>query len=61
MNKRVGEVKGQFIKDVFVREAHWVEWLGKMDWVNVEENDELLEEGFDELGAGEEGLEEFGA
>lgn len=54
-------MKSQFIKDVFVREAHRVEWLGKMDWVNVEENDELLEEGFDELGAGEEGLEEFGA
>lgn len=38
-----------------------MELLRKMDWVNVEENDELLEEGFDELGAGKEGLEEFGA
>lgn len=54
-------MKSQFIKDVFVREAHRVEWLRKMYWVNVEKNDELLEEGFDELGAGEEGLEEFGA
>lgn len=32
-----------------------------MDWVNVEENDELLEKGFDELGGREEGLDEFGA
>lgn len=38
-----------------------MEWLGEMDWVNAEGYDELLEEGLDELGAGEEGLEEFGA
>lgn len=54
-------MKGQFVKGVVVREAHWVKCLGKMDWVNVEENDELLKKDFDELGGGEEGLDEFGA
>lgn len=38
-----------------------MKWLREMDWVNAEEDNELLEEGFDELGAGEERLEEFGA
>lgn len=55
------EVKGEFVKDVVVREAHWVKWLGEMDWVNVDRNNELVEEGFDELGAREEGLDEFRA
>lgn len=44
-----------------MREAHWVKWLGEMDWVNVDRDSELVKEGFDELGARKEGLDEFRA
>lgn len=38
-----------------------MKWLGEMDWVNVDRDSELVEEGFDELRARKEGLDEFRA
>lgn len=43
-----------------MQEAYGLRNLGEIDWVNVDENYKLSEQGFDKLIIGEEALEEFG-